>query len=60
MTGILQSEHIHFNPVQNASFGLLADLAGGSGTFFMLWIQKKYRFSVKTLVTYGGVMAVVP
>lgn len=60
MTSILQSEHIHFNPVANSAFGLLADLAGGSGTFFMLWFQKRFKVSVKTLTCYGGIMALVP
>lgn len=39
---------------------LCADLAGGSGTVFMLWLQKKYRFSVKAGVFYGACMTLPP
>ena len=39
---------------------LVADLAGGSGTVFVLLLQKKFRFSVKAGVFYGACMTLVP
>jgi MFS-type transporter involved in bile tolerance (Atg22 family) len=39
---------------------LVADLSGGSGTVFMLLLQKKFRFSVKAGVFYGACMTLVP
>jgi MFS-type transporter involved in bile tolerance (Atg22 family) len=35
---------------------LTADLGGGLGTVFMLFLQKKFRFSVKAGVFYGACM----
>lgn len=39
---------------------LIADLSGGSGTVFILLLQKKFRFSVKAGVFYGACMTLVP
>lgn len=39
---------------------LVADLSGGSGTVFVLLLQKKFRFSVKAGVFYGACMTLVP
>lgn len=39
---------------------LVADLSGGSGTVFVLVLQKKFRFSVKAGVFYGACMTLVP
>lgn len=39
---------------------LCADLAGGSGTVFILLLQKRFRFSVKAGVFYGACMTLVP
>lgn len=39
---------------------LVADLSGGSGTVFVLLMQKKFRFSVKTGVFYGACMTLFP
>lgn len=39
---------------------LIADLSGGSGTVFVLLMQKKFRFSVKAGVFYGACMTLVP
>ncbi|KAL1411607.1 hypothetical protein Q8F55_002571 [Vanrija albida] len=60
ITGILQNETIHYSPLLLNAMGLCADLAGGSGTVFMLWLQKKYRFSVKAGVFYGACMTLPP
>ena len=58
--GILQNEVIHYNPLILNAMNLCSDLAGGSGTLFQYWLQKKYRFSVKAGVTYGAIMAMFP
>ena len=42
------------------AMSLVADLSGGSGTVFMLLLQKKFRFSVKAGVFYGACMTLVP
>lgn len=39
---------------------LVADLSGGSGTVFVLLLQKKFRFSVKAGVFYGACMTLFP
>jgi len=39
---------------------LVADLSGGSGTLFVLLMQKKFRFSVKAGVFYGACMTLIP
>lgn len=39
---------------------LVADLSGGSGTVFVLLLQKKFRFSIKAGVFYGACMTLVP
>lgn len=51
---------IHYNPLLLNAFNLVADLSGGSGTVFMLLLQKKYRFSVKKGVFYGACMTIIP
>lgn len=58
--GILQNEVINYSPLQFNAMSLVADLAGGLGTLFMLWLQKKYRFSVKQGVFYGACMTLIP
>jgi len=60
VTGILQNEVIHYSPILLNAMSLCADLAGGSGTVFMLVLQKKYRFSVKKGVFYGACMTLIP
>jgi hypothetical protein len=42
------------------ALSLTTDLCGGSGTLFMLYLQKKFRFSVKSAVFYGACMTIVP
>ena len=42
------------------ALSLTTDLCGGSGTLFMLLLQKKFRFSVKAAVMYGACMILVP
>ena len=60
MTGILQNEVINYSPLLLNAMSLTADLAGGSGTVFVLLLQKKFRFSVKAGVFYGACMTLVP
>lgn len=60
ITGTLQANVINFDPVQNSAFGLLADVAGGLGTVFILYMHKRFRFSIKTLTRYGAIMTLVP
>lgn len=60
VTGILQNEVIKYDPLLLNAMSLCADLAGGSGTVFMLLLQRKYRFSVKKGVFYGACMTLVP
>lgn len=51
---------IKYNPLLLNAFNLVADLSGGSGTVFMLLLQRKYRFSVKKGVFYGACMTIIP
>jgi MFS-type transporter involved in bile tolerance (Atg22 family) len=51
---------VHYSPVMINAFNLVADLSGGSGTLFILLLQKKFRFSVKAGVFYGACMTLVP
>ena len=54
------SRVIHYSPLLLNALGLVADLCGGSGTFFMLLLQKRFRFSIKAGVLYGGIMTLIP
>jgi hypothetical protein len=54
------SSVIEYNPLLLNAFNLVADLSGGSGTVFMLLLQRKYRFSVKKGVFYGACMTIIP
>ena len=47
---------IEYSALKLNAMSLVADLAGGSGTVFMLVLQKKFRFSVKAGVFYGACM----
>ncbi|KAJ6787529.1 hypothetical protein PWT90_02784 [Aphanocladium album] len=60
ITGILQNEVINYSPLKLNAMSLVADLSGGSGTVFVLLLQKKFRFSVKAGVFYGACMTLVP
>lgn len=60
VTGLLQNEVIHYSPLKLNAMSLVSDLAGGSGTLFMLLLQKKFRFSVKAGVFYGACMTLPP
>ncbi|KXL42006.1 MAG: hypothetical protein FE78DRAFT_155351 [Acidomyces sp. 'richmondensis'] len=60
VTGLLQNEVIHYNPLLLNAMSLVADLSGGSGTLFILLMQKKFRFSVKAGVFYGACMTLIP
>jgi len=60
VTGILQNEVIHYSPLLLNALSLCSDLGGGSGTVFMWWLQKKYRFSIKKGVFYGACMTLPP
>jgi MFS-type transporter involved in bile tolerance (Atg22 family) len=60
VTGLLQNEVINYSPLLLNALSLVSDLGGGSGTVFMLWLQKKYRFSVKKGVFYGACMTLPP
>ncbi|EGX93234.1 autophagy protein (Atg22), putative [Cordyceps militaris CM01] len=70
ITGILQNEDlsvfsphlrvINYSPLKLNAMSLVADLSGGSGTVFVLLMQKKFRFSVKAGVFYGACMTLVP
>ncbi|KAL2213234.1 autophagy protein [Sarocladium strictum] len=60
VTGILQNDTINFDPLMLNALSLTTDLCGGSGTLFMLYLQKKFRFSVKSAVFYGACMTIVP
>ncbi|KAH8894151.1 putative autophagy protein [Thozetella sp. PMI_491] len=60
VTGILQNEIINYSPLMLNAMSLTADLAGGSGTVFVLLLQKKFRFSVKAGVFYGACMTLIP
>ena len=51
---------INYSPLKLSAMLLVADLSGGSGTVFMLWLQKRFRFSVKKGVCYGACMTLVP
>ncbi|KAJ3492436.1 hypothetical protein NLG97_g5396 [Lecanicillium saksenae] len=60
ITGILQNEVINYSPLKLNAMSLVADLSGGSGTVFVLLLQKKFRFSVKAGVFYGACMTLIP
>ncbi|ORX36209.1 autophagy protein [Kockovaella imperatae] len=60
VTGILQNEIINYSPTMLNVFSLCSDLGGGSGTVFMWYLQKRYRFSIKKAVLYGACMTLVP
>ncbi|EJP65315.1 autophagy protein (Atg22), putative [Beauveria bassiana ARSEF 2860] len=60
ITGILQNEVIKYSPLKLNAMSLVADLSGGSGTVFVLLLQKKFRFSVKAGVFYGACMTLFP
>lgn len=51
---------IHYSPLKLNAMSLVADLSGGSGTVFMLLLQKRFRFSVKAGVFYGACMTLIP
>ncbi|TQV97545.1 hypothetical protein V2A60_006704 [Cordyceps javanica] len=60
ITGILQNEVINYSPLKLNAMSLVADLSGGSGTLFVLILQKRFRFSVKAGVFYGALMTLIP
>jgi MFS-type transporter involved in bile tolerance (Atg22 family) len=51
---------IQYSPLKLNAMSLVADLAGGSGTVFVLLLQKKFRFVVITGVFYGACMTLFP
>ncbi|KAM3440959.1 hypothetical protein NHJ13734_003023 [Beauveria thailandica] len=51
---------IKYSPLKLNAMSLVADLSGGSGTVFVLLLQKKFRFSVKAGVFYGACMTLFP
>ena len=60
IVGILQNEVIDYSPLKLNALSLVADLAGGSGTIMMWFLQKRYRFSVQTALRFGACMTVPP
>jgi len=56
----LQNEVINYSPLQLNAFALVADLCGGSGTAFVLFLQKRWRFSIMKGVFYGACMTLIP
>lgn len=51
---------INYSPLKLNALSLMSDLAGGSGTVWILFLQHKFRFSVKKGVFYGGCMTLIP
>jgi len=58
--GILQNETVQFSTVLNSVFNLLAYVTGGSGTVVVHFVQRRFKLSVKTMLVYGVVMAIMP
>lgn len=54
MTGILQAEKIHYNPVQSSAWGLLADMCGGTGCTMLFLIHRKYPINIKKGCVFGA------
>lgn len=51
---------IHYSPLLLNALSLCSDLGGGSGTVLVLYMQKRFRFSVKAGVFYGACMTLIP
>ena len=58
--GILQNEVVHYSPLKVNALQLVGDLGGGSGTFFTLLLQKKFRFSIRNGAFYGACFTLLP
>ena len=51
---------INYSPLKLNALQLVGDLGGGSGTFVTLLLQKRFRFSIKQGVFYGGLFTLWP
>ena len=51
---------IDYSPLKVNALQLVGDLGGGSGTFFTLLLQRKFRFSIKSGAFYGACLTLPP
>ena len=58
--GIIQNETVQFSTTLNTVFNLLAYVTGGTGTVICHFVQRRFKLSVKTMLVFGVVMAIMP
>ncbi|ORX40335.1 putative autophagy protein [Kockovaella imperatae] len=60
IVGIMQNEVINYSPLKLNAMSMVADLAGGSGTVVMYFLQKRYGFKIQTALRYGAFFTLFP